>query len=99
MRTCLTGPKLGLNRLTMAAVHAARHTLPRVASECLTHWTIWAGHWAGIQYVNFRGLLLPDGILPGAKFTLRPSLVFSYIGSVTEGHSSSGHQPNFVALS
>jgi len=28
-------------------------------------------------------LLPPDGILPSAKFTLRPSLAFSYIGSVT----------------
>jgi len=40
----------------------------------------------------------PNGILPGAtaKFTLRPILVFSYIGSVTARHSSSGRQPNFV---
>jgi len=37
--------------------------------------------------------------LPGAKFTLRPSLALSYIGSVTAWHSSSRHQPNFVALS
>jgi len=29
------------------------------------------------------GLLPPNGILPGAKFTLRPSLAFAYIGSVT----------------
>jgi len=35
--------------------------------------------------------------LPAAKFTLRPSLAFSYIGSVTARHSSSGCQPNFVA--
>jgi len=34
--------------------------------------------------------LPPDGILPGAKFTLRPSLAFSYIGSVTARNSSSG---------
>jgi len=33
----------------------------------------------------------------GAKFTLRPSFAFSYIGSVTARHSSNGHQPNFVA--
>ena len=32
-----------------------------------------------------------------AKFTLRPSFVFSYIASVTARHSSSGRQPNFVA--
>jgi len=39
----------------------------------------------------------PDRILPGAKFTLGPSLAFAYIGSVTARHSSSGRQPNFVA--
>jgi len=35
--------------------------------------------------------------LSGAKFTLRPSLAFAYIGSVTARHSSSGRQPNFAA--
>jgi len=40
---------------------------------------------------------LINRILPGAKFILRPSLAFSYIGSVTAQHSSSGRQPNFVA--
>jgi len=39
---------------------------------------------------TFSGLFPPDGILPGAEFTLRPSLAFSYIGSVTARHSSSG---------
>jgi len=29
-----------------------------------------------------KGLLPPNGILPGAKFTLHPSLAFSYIGSI-----------------
>jgi len=43
------------------------------------------------------GLLLPNGILPGAKFTFRLSLAFSYIGSVTARQSSSGREPNFVA--
>ena len=38
--------------------------------------------WTGILYLRFWGLL--PGILPGAKFTLRPSLAFSYIGSITE---------------
>ena len=46
---------------------------------------------------TFLEALAPDGILPRAKFTLRPSLAFSYIGNVTERHSSSGRQPNFVA--
>ena len=53
--------------------------------------------WATTLYIHFLGLLPPDRILPGADFTLRPSLAFSYIGSVTAWHSSSGHQPNFVA--
>jgi len=55
--------------------------------------------WAGTLYIFLGGggVLPPNGILPGAKFTLRPSLAFSYIGSVTAGHSSSGCQLNFVA--
>jgi len=43
--------------------------------------------------------MLSNGIMQGAKFTLRPSLVLYYIGSVTARHSSSGRQPNFAALS
>ena len=58
-----------------------------------------AVYWAGTLYVHFRGLLAPKGILPRAKFILRPGLAFSYIGSVTARHSSSGHQPNFPAFS
>ena len=41
---------------------------------------------------TFSGALVPDGIFPHAKFTLRPSLAFSYIDSVT-----GGRQPNFTA--
>jgi len=44
---------------------------------------------------TFSGLLPPNGILPVAKFTFRRSLAFSYIGSVTARHSSSGREPNF----
>jgi len=51
--------------------------------------------WAATMYIHFRGLLPPDRILPGAKFTLHPSLALSYIGSVTARHSSSGRQPDF----
>jgi len=54
--------------------------------------------WAGTLYIHFWRLLSPDSILLIAKFTLRPSLVFSYIGIVSARHSSSGRQPNFVAL-
>jgi len=53
--------------------------------------------WAGTLYMHFWGFLPPDGILPGAKFTLRPSLAFSYISSVTARHWSSGRQPNSAA--
>ena len=47
-----------------------------------------------VRYVYMFGgeALAPNGILQGAKFTLRPSLAFSYIGSVSARHSSSGRQ-------
>jgi len=53
--------------------------------------------WADTLYIYFRRLLSPNGILPGAKFTLRPSVAFCYTGSVTVRHSSSGRQPKFAA--
>jgi len=46
---------------------------------------------------TLSGLLPPHGILPGPKLTLHPSLAFSYIGSVTARHWSSGRQRNFAA--
>jgi len=46
--------------------------------------------WAGTLYIHFRGLFPPDGILPGAKFTLRPSLAFSYIVALLHGTSAAG---------
>jgi len=48
-------------------------------------------------YISPGSCPLHEGILPGAKFTLRPSLAFSYSGNVTARHSSSGRQPNFAA--
>jgi len=52
-----------------------------------------------LRYYTFSGAIPPDRILPGAKFTLHPSLAFSYIGSVTARQSTSGErrQPNFAA--
>ena len=44
---------------------------------------------------RFSGDLASDIILPGAKFTLRRSLAFSY-GGVTARQASSRHQPNFA---
>jgi len=52
---------------------------------------------AGKLFIHFRGLLPSNGILPGAKFTLRPTIAFFYTGSVTAWHWSSGRQPNFAA--
>jgi len=46
---------------------------------------------------TFLGAPAPWQNFPGAKFTLRPSLAFSYIGSITKWHSSSWRQPNFAA--
>ena len=43
-----------------------------------------------LHYIYISGGSCNDRILPGAKFTLRPSLAFAYIGSVTARHSSSG---------
>jgi len=48
-------------------------------------------------YIIYTNLLPTDRILPRAKGTLRPILVFSHTGSITARHSSSGHQPNFAA--
>jgi len=51
----------------------------------------------GLVHYTFSGAVAPDRILPGAKFTLPPSLALSYSGSVTARHASSGRQPNFAA--
>jgi len=51
-----------------------------------------------IHYIYIFGGCCPQQrILPGANFTLHPSLAFTYIGSITTWHSSSEHQPNFAA--
>jgi len=52
--------------------------------------------WAGTLCMHFWGSCPLTEFLPAATFTLHPSLAFSYIGSITARHSSSGRQPNFV---
>jgi len=49
-----------------------------------------------LGFFNTFSGLAPDGIFPDAKFTLRSSLAFSYIGSVTARHSTSELEPNFA---
>jgi len=56
------------------------------ANQTLNH--VWTSP-ALVHYYTFSGALVRNGILPGAKFTMRPSLAFFYIGSVTARHSSS----------
>jgi len=48
--------------------------------------------WPGTLCIHFRGLppQPPDGILPGAKFTLHLSLALSYIGSVLHSTPAAG---------
>ena len=58
-----------------------------LSSPVLVHYTLFSS----------RGLLPLGGILPGANYTLRPGLAFSYIGSIVARHSTSGSQPNFAA--
>jgi len=77
-------------RILASLLHRRRstevsHTLHCIwPSPGLVHYT----------YIHFWGLLPSNGILPHAKFTLPPSLAFSYIGSVTARHSSSQRQAN-----
>jgi len=47
------------------------------------------GRLLGWNIMYIWGLLPRNEILRGAKFTLRPSFAFSYIGSVTARQSSS----------
>jgi len=47
-----------------------------------TLYNVWPSHGL-VNYIYLWGLLLTDRMLPGAEFTLCPSLAFSYIGSIT----------------
>ena len=49
----------------------------------------------GLVLIHFLGLLSLSGILPGAKFTLRSGLAFSYTGSMTAW----GHGTRIVGVS
>ena len=53
-------------------------------AECLAvSWLVYSIH-------IFGGLLLPDGILPGAKFTLRPSLAYRILAALLHGTPAAG---------
>ena len=53
-----------------------------------------------VHYIHIFGGFCPVTEFWGdTKFTLRPSLALTYIGSVTARHSNSGRQPNFAASS
>ena len=57
---------------------------------------VWPSH-GRVHCIYIFGGSCPDRILPGAKFTLRPSPAFAYVDSVTARQSSSGRRPNFAA--
>jgi len=59
--------------VTAATSHSGRQP---IFARCL------AVSWTGTLCIHFPGLLPRNGILPRAKFTLRQTLAFSYIGSV-----------------
>jgi len=50
-----------------------------------------------VHYYTFLGALAPSRNFARSLFTVRPSLAFSCIGSVTARHSSSRRQPNIAA--
>jgi len=50
-----------------------------------------------VDYMNIFVTEFRNGIFPGSKFTLRPSLALCF--RPTARHSSSGRQPNFAGLS
>ena len=75
------------------------HYCSNVAQQKLTKLCTMSGRLLGWYTVyTFSGLLPCYGILPGAKFTLHPSLALSYIGCIIAWHSSSKRQPNFASL-
>ena len=78
----VSGTQANFNEFRVLASLLQRHQ-PNFA-RCL------AVSWAGTLHIHFRGLLSPNGILRGAKFTLRPILAFCDIGSVAAQHFSSG---------
>ena len=59
---------------------------------------VWPSHRLVHYMYIFWGSCPVNGMLPRAKLSLRPSLAFSYIGTVTARHWSSRRQPNFAAL-
>jgi len=79
-----TAPKFNWSRVLASLLHRHRSTEVNQTVWCL------AISCAGTLYIHFQGLLPPNGIFPGAKFTFHPSLAFSYLCSITARHSSIG---------
>ena len=74
------------NSFRYLASFIARHRSPEANQNLHDVWPFLGL----LPYIHFWLLLPLDGISPHAKFTLHPSLAFSYIGSVTAWHSSCG---------
>jgi len=87
------GTRANFNRFCVLASLLHRRRLTKVNQTC----TMFGRLLSWYKVYIFWGLLSPNEILSLAKFTLRPSLAFYYIGSVNARHSSSMRQPNFAA--
>jgi len=73
------GVSANFNRFRLLASLLHRRRSPEANQTSHDVWPSPA--WAGTVYIHFSKLLSRQGILSGAKFTLRPSLALSYIGT------------------
>jgi len=90
-------PVWGTQQISMGFASCLRYCSDVAHRRLTKRCTMFGRLLAGTLYIHFRGRLPSDGILPAEKFTLRPSLAFSYIGSVAARYSSSRRQPNSAA--
>jgi len=86
-----TPANFNMFRVLAALLHRRRWL---IANQTLHD--VWPSPLLDATLYTFSVALAPDGFYQ-VQNSLRPSLAFSYIGSVTARHSSSGRQPNFAA--
>jgi len=79
------GTRANFNGFRVTAATLLNGSQPNFA-RCL------AVSWAATVHIHFRGFLPRYGILPGAKFTLRPPSLATYI---RQGDHHVGHWPTF----
>jgi len=82
------GTPANFNGFRVLASLVERRRSPEAKQALHDVWS-WAAS-ATLYIYTLSADLAPNGISTRAKFTLRPSLAFSYTGSVTARHFSSG---------